>query len=157
MPLHSPPRTTSTNLPQTDCDLLLDDVANEHILQIDNIPKSVPAYLALKRIIGKTSMVAIGGNHWKRVRKMFNPAFAPSHLDTLIPAIVEESMVFVDKLKSVAGNGEVVKMNELTTVKNPYLSLSFFLVLLLSLPLFFSRVMRSFLLIFVCTGFRRGY
>lgn len=99
--------------------LPLDDVANEHILQIDNIPKSGPAYLSLKRVIGKTSMVAISGDHWKRVRKMFNPAFAPSHLDTLIPAIVEESMVFVDKLTSVAGNREVVKMNEMTTVKIP--------------------------------------
>ena len=47
---------------------------------------------------------------------MFNPAFAPSHLDTFIPAIVEESMVFVEKLRRVAGNEEVVKMNDLTTV-----------------------------------------
>lgn len=47
---------------------------------------------------------------------MFNPAFAPSHLDTLVPAIVEESVVFVDKLKGVADTGHVVKMNDMTTV-----------------------------------------
>jgi len=61
-------------------------------------------------------MVAIEGDHWKRVRKMFNPAFAPSHLETMIPYIVEESQVFVEKLIQVANAEEVVKMNNLTTV-----------------------------------------
>lgn len=72
--------------------------------------------MALKTVIGENSMVAISGDHWRRVRKMFNPAFAPSHLDTLVPAIVEESVVFVDKLKGVADTGHVVKMNDMTTV-----------------------------------------
>jgi cytochrome P450 len=61
-------------------------------------------------------MVAISGDHWRRVRKMFNPAFAPSHLDTLIPAIVEESVVFVEKLREVADTGNIVRMNDMTTV-----------------------------------------
>ena len=47
---------------------------------------------------------------------MFNPAFAPSHLETMIPYIVEESQVFVEKLIQVANAEEVVKMNNLTTV-----------------------------------------
>lgn len=77
--------------------------------------------MALKSIIGKTSMVALEGGHWKRLRKMFNPAFAPSHLETLIPCIVEESEVFVDKLNQIAKTDQVVKMNELTTVYTPHL------------------------------------
>jgi cytochrome P450 len=64
-------------------------------------------------------MVAISGDHWRRVRKMFNPAFAPSHLDTLIPAIVEESVVFVEKLREVADTGNIVRMNDMTTVLLP--------------------------------------
>ena len=47
---------------------------------------------------------------------MFNPAFAPSHLETMIPVIVQESEVFVEKLNEIAESGEVVRMNELTTV-----------------------------------------
>jgi cytochrome P450 len=98
--------------------LTLDDVADEQILQTDNLPKSKPAYLALKSVIGPTSLVAIGGDHWKKLRKMFNPAFAPSHLETMIPCIVEESQVFVEKLNEVANTGKVVEMNNLTTVRN---------------------------------------
>lgn len=67
-------------------------------------------------MIGKTSLVAIGGEHWKRLRKMFNPAFAPSHLETMVPAILEESEIFIEKLNEVADTGKVVRMNELTTV-----------------------------------------
>jgi cytochrome P450 len=95
---------------------MADDVAAEQVLQIDNLPKSKTAYLAFKGVIGVNSMVSVGGERWKRLRKMFNPAFAPSHLETLIPGIVEESEVFIDRLKEVADTGEVVRMNEMTTV-----------------------------------------
>jgi cytochrome P450 len=95
---------------------VVDELADETILVTDNLPKSKPAYLSLKTIIGKDSLVAIEGDHWKRLRKMFNPAFAPSHLETLIPCIVQESEVFVDKLYQVSKSTDIVEMNRLTTV-----------------------------------------
>lgn len=64
--------------------------------------------------------MTIEGEYWKKLRKMFNPAFAPSHLETMVPAIVQESEVFVEKLNRVADTGEIVKMNDLTTVLIPY-------------------------------------
>lgn len=91
-------------------------MADEKILQIDNLSKSRSAYLQLKHVIGVNSLVIIEGEHWKRLRKMFNPAFAPSHLETMIPAIVEESEVFIQKLSQVADSGNTVRMNEMTTV-----------------------------------------
>ena len=75
--------------------------------------------MALKAFLGKTSMVSLEGEHWKKLRKMFNPAFAPSHLETMVPAIVQESEVFVEKLNKVADTGEVIKMTNLTTVLVP--------------------------------------
>ena len=63
--------------------------------------------------------MAIGGDHWKKLRKMFNPAFTPSHLETMVPAIVQESEVFVEKLNKVADSGEIIKMNDFTTVFIP--------------------------------------
>lgn len=75
--------------------------------------------MALKTVIGATSLVAIGGEHWRKLRKMFNPAFAPSHLETMIPAIVEESQVFVEKLNNVADTGQIIKMTDFTTVLFP--------------------------------------
>ena len=90
---------------------------DEQILQIDNLPKAKIAYnKAVKRVLGDTSLVAIGGEHWKKLRKMFNPAFAPNHLEMMIPAIIKESEVFVKKLSQAAAIGEIVRMNELTTV-----------------------------------------
>jgi hypothetical protein len=53
---------------------------------------------------------------------MFNPAFAPSHLETMVPAIVQESEVFVEKLDKAADTGEIVKMNDLTTVLDSLVS-----------------------------------
>lgn len=47
---------------------------------------------------------------------MFTPAFAPSHLETMIPAIVEESEVFIEKLNEIADTGKTIKMNEMMTV-----------------------------------------
>jgi cytochrome P450 len=95
---------------------MVDEAADEQMMSIDNIPKSKPAYTSLNSVIGKTSLVSISGDHWKKLRKMFNPAFAPSHLETMIPAILEEAEVFVQKLKKVAETGEIIKMNQLTTV-----------------------------------------
>jgi cytochrome P450 len=95
---------------------LLDEKAAEQILQIDNLPKSKPAYDDLKYVIGKNSLVVIEGERWKRLRKMFNPAFAPSHIETFIPVILDESLLFIDILNKVADTGEIVKMNDLTTV-----------------------------------------
>jgi cytochrome P450 len=63
--------------------------------------------------------VTIEGEYWKKLRKMFNPAFAPSHLETMVPAIVQESEVFVEKLNKVADTGEIVKMNDMTTGRIP--------------------------------------
>ena len=97
-------------------DLIADDIANEKMLQTDNLPKARTAYLVLKSVIGVNSLVIIEGQEWKRLRKMFNPAFAPSHLEKMIPAIVEESEVFVEKLRGIADSGKVVRMNEMTTV-----------------------------------------
>jgi len=67
-------------------------------------------------VIGTTSLVAIGGEFWKKLRKVFNPAFAPSHLDTQVPAILEESMIFIDRLKEVSDSGKTVPMAKLTMV-----------------------------------------
>lgn len=85
----------------------VDAVAAEQILVTDNLPKA-NAYNILKPVLGSTSLVIIQGEYWKKIRKMFNPAFAPNYLQSLVPVIVEESLVFVESLKEKAKTGEVV-------------------------------------------------
>jgi cytochrome P450 len=77
----------------------------------------------MKAVLGENSLVVIGGEYWRRMRKLFNPAFSPSHLETMISSIVEESMVFVERLKEVSNTGTVVKMNEMTMVFSPFLNI----------------------------------
>jgi cytochrome P450 len=61
-------------------------------------------------------MLSNDGEQWKKLRKAFNPVFAPSHITTFIPDILEEGLVFVDRLKQVADTGEIIQMNTLATV-----------------------------------------
>lgn len=63
-------------------------------------------------ILGKTSLVTVYGEYWKKVRKMFNPAFAVSHLETLVPGIIEESMDFIQILEKYATCGEEIKLGK---------------------------------------------
>lgn len=56
------------------------------------------------------------GDHWQKLRKMFNPAFSQGHLDTLVPNIVEETLVLVTKLNDAAKKDETVKILDAITV-----------------------------------------
>lgn len=98
---------------------IVDDVVAEKMLHADNIPKHLHTYAFLDPIIGKTSLVTVSGDYWKKVRKMFNPAFATSHLETLVPGIIEEVMVFVDKLDNAATSGKVLELGSLLPVCGP--------------------------------------
>jgi hypothetical protein len=74
-------------------------------------------------ILGKTSLVTVTGDYWRKVRKMFNPAFSVSHLETLIPGIIEESMVFVNILEEGAKSGKTLLLGERLPVFSPMKSL----------------------------------
>jgi len=97
-------------------ELFVDDAIADKMLRTDNIPKHLHTYAFLKPIIGKTSIVTVSGDYWKKIRKMFNPAFATSHLETLVPGIIEEVMVFVDILESAAKGGSVLELGSLLPV-----------------------------------------
>jgi cytochrome P450 len=70
-------------------------------------------------ILGKTSLVTVDGDYWRKVRKMFNPAFSVSHLETLIPGILEESMVFVSILEEGAKTGQTLLLGDRLPVISP--------------------------------------
>ncbi|BFZ64074.1 hypothetical protein YB2330_005212 [Saitoella coloradoensis] len=78
------------------------------------VPKS-PTYHESDALIGKHSILTMEGDEWKKLRKIFNPGFSYRNLEPLIPAIMEETQVFVEKLESLAKSGEVFKMNEEVT------------------------------------------
>jgi len=89
-------------------------------LAIDNLPKAVEAYVKLKPVIGTESMITLEGEHWQKLRKMFNPAFSQGHLEKLVPGIVDETLIFVDILNEAAksDNNEVLMLDALTVPPN---------------------------------------
>lgn len=89
-------------------------------MAIDNLPKAVEAYVKLKPVIGTESMITLEGEHWQKLRKMFNPAFSQGHLEKLVPGIVDETLIFVDILNEAAksDDNEVLMLDALTVPPN---------------------------------------
>jgi len=56
------------------------------------------------------------GDEWYKLRKMFNPAFSQAHLETLVPQMTEEIMIFVDKLEKASTDGTTVILGKELTV-----------------------------------------
>ncbi|KAK8123977.1 cytochrome P450 [Apiospora kogelbergensis] len=65
-----------------------------------SVPKANLDYL--NHVIGTTSILSAEGDHWKHLRKRFNPGFAPQHLLTHLPAILDKTLLFVDHLDKLA-------------------------------------------------------
>lgn len=80
----------------------------DKVQRIDNLPKAKEAYYKLKPVIGSASMITLEGEHWQRLRKMFNSAFSQGHLETLVPGMVTEGLVFVQKLEEASKQDKAV-------------------------------------------------
>lgn len=66
-------------------------------------------------LLGRDDMVSTNGELWKRWRTMFNPGFSTQHLMTLVPGIVDDVLVYVDKLNEHVDMGDVFRLEEETT------------------------------------------
>lgn len=64
--------------------------------------KSPTLQSQMGRLIGAKSILSAEGDQWKHLRKTFNPGFAPQHLLSLLPQIVDKTRLFLDKLDALA-------------------------------------------------------
>lgn len=55
------------------------------------------------------------GDRWKWQRKRLSPGFAPGHLLTLLPVILDKTQFFVDHLNRFAESGEQFSLDEYAT------------------------------------------
>ena len=69
--------------------------------------------------IPATNIHCANGNRkndeWKAVRKRFNPGFAPQHLMTLLPVIVEKAGPYLKIIDDFSSTGETFSFDEITT------------------------------------------
>ena len=64
-------------------------------------------------LTGRHSILSAEGQTWKTLRKQFNAGFAPQHLLTMIPVLVDKTNIFIEKMDAVARSGAVTELDEL--------------------------------------------
>jgi cytochrome P450 len=67
------------------------------------------------RLIGRYSLLTEEGESWKSLRKRFNPGFAPQHLLSLLPIVIEKTYTFMGKLDALAKSGIATELEPLCT------------------------------------------
>ncbi|KAH8892801.1 cytochrome P450 [Thozetella sp. PMI_491] len=81
-------------------------------------PTSAPksrTFDILVHLIGPQSLISKQDEDWKQLRKRFNPGFAPQHLMTFLPYILEKSTVFLARLDRLATGDSSFPLARLTT------------------------------------------
>jgi cytochrome P450 len=69
----------------------------------------------LSPVLGAESILLHEGEEWKAIRKRFNPGFAPTHLVTLLPIILERTKRFIVRLDERCKNGGEFELEDLCT------------------------------------------
>ncbi|KAK7748673.1 hypothetical protein SLS53_000694 [Cytospora paraplurivora] len=75
-------------------------------------PKS-PTLKQIWHLTGNHSIITSEGDHWKGQRRKLNPGFAPQHLLTLLPVILDKTQIFLNRLDHYANTGEEFLLDEL--------------------------------------------
>ncbi|KAI1265735.1 cytochrome P450 [Xylariaceae sp. FL1019] len=70
---------------------------------------------AFRPFSGGEDLLHLEGQQWKSMRAIFNPGFSAKNLIALVPAFVEETLVFQERLREAAKSGETIKLEKLTT------------------------------------------
>lgn len=91
------------------------ELASKYLTTGQSLPKSRLVTAYLDKLLGSNNMVGVDGQNWKSLRSMFNPGFSASHLITLVPYIVDSSMVFLDILREKAKTNELISMDVIST------------------------------------------
>ncbi|KAK4908195.1 hypothetical protein LTR49_022881 [Elasticomyces elasticus] len=95
--------------------LIFDPDIAQQITVENNQPKYHGMADFLVHIAGPDDMVASDGELWRKWRTIFNPGFSSSHLMSLVPGIVDDSLVFCDVMRKHADNGNPFRLEETVT------------------------------------------
>ena len=87
----------------------LAQITTEHVL-----PKFPAIRDFLYPLANGKDLVSMDGREWKYWRSIFNPGFGNSHLMTLVPDIVSQTMVFCKVLEHHARESDIFQMKSLT-------------------------------------------
>ncbi|KUI65559.1 hypothetical protein VM1G_01238 [Cytospora mali] len=94
------------------------EVAEQVSRPSKNSQYSVPKLPSVDRIvdlIGPNSILLKQNEKWKPVRKKFNPGFAPQHLMTVLPVIIEKTRPYLEVIDGFVSTGEELALDQPTT------------------------------------------
>ena len=90
------------------------ELASKFLTTGQSLPKSSLVTNYLANLLGASNMVSLEGHAWKALRSIFNPGFSASHLITLVPYVVDSSLVLLELLREKAKTDELVQLDPLT-------------------------------------------
>jgi cytochrome P450 len=94
---------------------LAEQVTKASKTQQYSVTKSPTIQEGLSLLIGKMSILSADGEMWKGLRKRFNPGFAPQHLLSLLPIVIDKTYIFMEKLDGLAKSGKTTPIDSFCT------------------------------------------
>ncbi|KAI0024607.1 cytochrome P450 [Xylariomycetidae sp. FL0641] len=79
-----------------------------------SLPKMPEVFNHMIHVTGPTAILAANGEEWKQLRKRFNPGFAPQHLITFLPCILDKASSFLDHLDRFAQSNQSFSLVQLS-------------------------------------------
>ncbi|KAK8137125.1 Cytochrome P450, partial [Apiospora sp. TS-2023a] len=98
-------------------------VASHQVAEQISKPTAKFPYSAMKSsslshvndLIGHKSILLKQGEEWKTIRRRFNPGFAPQHLMTLLPVIVDKMTPYLENIDAFVRSGASFSLDDITT------------------------------------------
>ncbi|RVX71121.1 hypothetical protein B0A52_03487 [Exophiala mesophila] len=84
---------------------------SKYITTTQSLPKSNLTTDFVDRLLGKNNIIGLEGHEWKMMRSVFNPGFAASHLISLVPYIVDSSLILRGILLQKAQTNELFSLD----------------------------------------------
>ncbi|EEH42401.2 uncharacterized protein PADG_07221 [Paracoccidioides brasiliensis Pb18] len=76
-------------------------------------PKDPVVNEFLSPFLGKSSIISVNGAKWKALHSIFAPAFSPAYVRTLTDGMVDEVLLYYNKLAKFARSREVFSMSNI--------------------------------------------
>lgn len=99
--------------------MVTDPVAASQFTLVQSLPKVRVFKKFIEPLTSCIDILCTEGQVWKTWRSRFNPGFSQRNLTAMLPEVIEETMVFVEGLKEMAGKdgawGSVFQLEKRTT------------------------------------------
>lgn len=94
---------------------MAEQVSRSSKTQQYSVTKSPTVQQGFGELVGRYSLISENGESWRGLRKTFNPGFAPQHLLSLLPVMIDKTYTLMEKLDALADSGVAAEMEPYCT------------------------------------------